>query len=95
MSKNGSGQELGSVSPQEMNCRLLPLSESLQRNGHLPPECLGVVACNQCLGVFNVKEEFDPKSEHHWKITVDNPGHVSCKFGFSNNPEAHLDETSH
>ena len=88
MSLNGAGRELGSTPPTESDCRLHPIAEALKEVRRPPTNCIGVIACAQCLGVFDVRS--NPGED----LEIDNPGHISCLLGYSNNPEAHIEETN-
>ena len=79
------GQERPFPSATEPTCRLMPLAEALAAGEHPPVDCLGTVACSRCLGVFEV--DYEPGG----KLTIEKPGHVSCKEGLANHDNHHLE----
>lgn len=70
----------------EPNCRLNEVAEAA-REGRKPETSLGIVACIACNGIFDV--HFDPGDK---RPRVENLVYIPCLNGYSNNPEAHLDE---
>lgn len=64
--------------------------EALKAGEHPPVDCLGIVACGRCLGVFEVN--YDLRGEPGERVTVEKPGHVSCAEGYANHDGHHLDQ---
>ena len=84
MNENVAGQEPMSPTPAESDCRLTELHEAIKAEMR-PENCLGIVACRACNGIFDIQYE---RGE---TLRVENLVFVPCILGYSNNPEAHLD----
>jgi len=70
----------------DINCRLDEVAEAFREKRTPEASPLGVVACVACNGIFDVHLDAGEKPR------VENLVFVPCIKGYSNNPEAQLDE---